>query len=396
MGLSTLPIQYRKKDGMSLFSTCTDQLVDFLTGRGEVVPALRLVDVGVSGGLDPVWRRWRNRLEALGIDLLVDEIEHLAGEERNPSIRYVAAQVVAPEGPAKASGAGSNYALHHSQAYFATVAMLHGQGAAGEDSFRRLWRDTIAGRFGTPPSEANYANVAEPMADPFFSYYARRFARQSAPRVAADRTTVDQVVAANEWPTQCDVLKIDTDGCDYDALRGAANLLCNGCLAVEIETQFHGPVSPTANVFCNIDGFLRQLGFTLFKLEPVRYSRSALPRRFLYDIPAQTADGQVVWSDALYLRDLARTAGASRSAEEKDWLRRLALIADVYGLENVASELVLLVPGLFGTVADSDVLDFLARKVHGDGVTYKELTHRFVEDPLGFQKRPSIKQGNAV
>ena len=51
----------------------------------------RLLDIGCSGGLDPLWRAFEPRLQALGIDASVTECNRLAGLERNPGVAYVAA-----------------------------------------------------------------------------------------------------------------------------------------------------------------------------------------------------------------------------------------------------------------------------------------------------------------
>ena len=52
-----------------------------------------LLDIGCSGGLDPMWRAFEPRLRALGIDASATECQRLAGLERNPDVSYVAAFV---------------------------------------------------------------------------------------------------------------------------------------------------------------------------------------------------------------------------------------------------------------------------------------------------------------
>lgn len=250
---------------MSLISTNNSSLVEFLEQSGVSIPLLSVVDVGVSGGLSPVWRKWGSRLRALGIDVIVDEIDRLTRIETNPAVHYVAARVAAPTASAPTMVPRSNYTLHRSQAYFATTALRQPHRGRSESDFIRLWRETVDGDVAPPPLEANYANIAAPLADPFFSYYTRHFAQMERPRISDRVSTVDALVSEADTIEQVDVLKIDTDGWDFDVLRGAERVLASGCLAVEIETQFHGPVSTTSNVFCNIDSFLREHGFTLFK-----------------------------------------------------------------------------------------------------------------------------------
>lgn len=351
---------------MSLLQVKESSLISFLRDSRITPPNLTLIDVGCSGGLNPAWRAWGDRLKALGIDVLTDEIDRLAASETNPQISYVAARAGVQD---RQEPARSNYSLHRSQGYLATAALAD----RSCRDFLELWKRTV--NSNTVPTEANYSNLVDPMADPFFAFYARRFSKLKSPRMTDRCATVDEL-----WSEPVDILKIDTDGWDFDVLRGAEKVL-SSCLAIEIETQFHGPVTPTANVFCNIDSYLRDRGFSLFRLEPVNYARSALPLPFLYDIPANNVRGQITWADALYVQDFAG------GAVEQGRLGTLALILDLYELEDVAAEILLATPGLF-----PGALDFLARKVHG--VSYHEVTDAFMADPIGFHHRLKTKIKN--
>ncbi|MGH8432174.1 MAG: hypothetical protein ACREUF_17410, partial [Solimonas sp.] len=53
----------------------------------------RLLDIGCSGGIDPRWRVFEPRLQAIGIDASETECWRLAELERNPDVAYVAAFV---------------------------------------------------------------------------------------------------------------------------------------------------------------------------------------------------------------------------------------------------------------------------------------------------------------
>jgi Methyltransferase FkbM domain len=103
-----------------------------------------------------------------------------------------------------------------------------------------------------------------------------------------------------------DFIKIDTDGYDFEVLQGAEALFAaGGVLGVNVECQFHGPVDDRANVFCNIDRFLRQRGFSFYDMSIARYSRAVLPQPFELDLPAQSVRGQACWGDAIYFRDVS-------------------------------------------------------------------------------------------
>lgn len=352
---------------MSLLADSADPLIELVRRLALPIPPLVLVDVGVSGGLNTVWRRWGDELAALGIDALEKEVYRLQLVETNPAVRYEAALVVGPDRPEPART--SNYALHRSSAYLATAILEAPRREGTETAFRDLWQATVDGRTAPIPTDAGYTNVTDPAADPFQAYYRRRFGGADSPKLTDRIATLDELVTL----PRVDVLKVDTDGADFDVLRGGARTLAT-CLAVEIEVQFHGPVSDTSNVFCNIDSFMRRNGFTLFRLAPVAYSRSALPQPFTYNLPAQTRRGPIAWGDALYVRD-----GAALPPERQ---RTLALILDLYGLEDAAAEILLRSPGLFDGADDRPLLDHLAAKIHGPGIDFRRVAEAFMSDPL--------------
>src|SRR5215472_12870566 len=55
-----------------------------------------LVDIGCSGGLEPIWREFGERFAAVGFDASASECRRLQAEERNPNVRYVAGFVDIP------------------------------------------------------------------------------------------------------------------------------------------------------------------------------------------------------------------------------------------------------------------------------------------------------------
>ena len=54
----------------------------------------RLLDIGCSGGLDPRWRAFGPKLQAIGIDASKAECARLARTETQPGIEYVPTFVV--------------------------------------------------------------------------------------------------------------------------------------------------------------------------------------------------------------------------------------------------------------------------------------------------------------
>ena len=357
-------------------------LVEFLARRGCPVPPVTLVDVGCSGGIHPRWRAWGASLTGMGIDMLHAEVERLTRDEVL-NIRYVCAQIGCGAGsPRTTHAASSDYALHRSQAYI--TAMLLGDDQRGTyEEYLARGRELRADQ---RPREANYSNMQAPGDDPFYRYYAQRFASGQDVRIAEHTTTVDDLVGEEGGLRHVDVIKIDVDGWELDVLRGAERTLSAGTLAVEVEVQFTGLRGPEANIFSNVDTILRSAGLTLVDLQTVRYARAALPQPFLYEIPAQTNRGAVVWADALYLRDILSDGPAGAPAMEKQ-AGQLTCIADAYGFHDWAAELVLAYPGVFSPVPDSQILDYLASASTGSDTSYEELVSEFSRDPLGYGRR---------
>ena len=369
---------------MSAIEWADKYLIDHLREQGAQTPPLALVDVGCSGGVADVWRLWGDQLSGVGVDVLENEIERLRAAETNPNLCYEAARICAPPG-ASAADAPSSYALHRAACYLATIIMERNAKGEPVEDFAETWRALVDGKLAETPIEANGAGVENFAAHPFFGYYARRFGSGQEPRPAKNSETLDSVLARTGI-SRADMLKVDTDGADFDVLRGASALL-KSLLAVEIEVQFHGPASDDANTFSNIDRLLTRAGFKLMKLHLANCAAAALPRPFLYDIPAQSAKGPLEWGVAVYARDLANPDYAKHFGftPSIDNLRNLALIYDIFGLEDAAAELLLSHPDLFGAQTRG-ALDFLAAKMYRAPVTYDQVTAAFLADPMSLKK----------
>src|SRR5262245_56497233 len=230
----------------------------------------RIVDVGASGGVAEKWSAFGTRLWAVGFDPLVAEMRRLRALEKPPNVRYASAVVGSPE--------------------FELVF------PATERRYQVKTREVQP----YPRSSAVAAHRIRRQ------NYAQDIFNSGAPLEYSDRlVTLDQYFEGQPPP---DFIKIDTDGNDLPVVLGAKRLLRTGVLGLEVEMQFHGGVHEYGNTFSNIDTLLRTEGFSLFDLSPYRYSRAALPDLFLYDLPAQTSSGQVVWADAVYFRDVGHAA----------------------------------------------------------------------------------------
>jgi FkbM family methyltransferase len=317
------------------------KLTRLLVGRGTFVnDPMFVVDVGASGGLDSYWYEFRDQLEAIGFDPLVSEVERLdAGAERG--VRYVAAWVTC-RSPFAQRGLPSTH-------FFSRTSAARAAEIAGLDFSREHYN----------AGAAIVHASARIVLDEYFE--------------AVDRTRID-------------FLKVDTDGGDYDVLRGADEILRSGrVLGLAVEAQFHGTVSADANLFANIDLYLRERGFSLFDLDVRRYSRAALPAAFEYEIPAQTITGQVSWADAIYFRDLGDPHYESTWGFEPTPIDIYKLIAlfEIFGLADCSAELVLKYGEHLGEGRTrSMLLDVLAAEQTDGRETYDEVQRRFARDAL--------------
>lgn len=145
---------------------------------------------------------------------------------------------------------------------------------------------------------------------------------------------LDSIVAdpAIHLPERIDFVKVDTQGSELDVLLGARKTLDDQVVAVEVEVEF-APLYESAVPFREIDAHLNGCGFTLFKLRRFEWVRQTFEKR-----PERSA-GQLVFGDALYLRDPLGRA-ARWAPQDRHQAEALALLAVLYDLHDFAWELV--------------------------------------------------------
>jgi FkbM family methyltransferase len=311
---------------------------------------LFLIDVGCSGGISSLWSAFEPNFRALGFDPLVTEIDRLNTTEKRAGVAYEAAFV--------------GYAAYDS--LFAPA----------------LRQDKVRARNNDPVARSSAIRAAKVMG----LDYQKQIFNSGADVVHTDRLVELDAYLSEKQVDLVGFLKIDTDGQDFEVLLGAQeSLKRRGILGIEVECQFHGPVHPYANVFSNIDRFLRDAGFSLFELNPWRYTRGAMPGPFLYDIPAQTANGQVRWCDALYFRDAADPEHTAMTgfAPTDGQLAKLACLFELHNLPDCAAELILNHPGTFGTSVDH-ILDYLTPVKNPGPGAYRKVIEYFESDPTRF------------
>jgi FkbM family methyltransferase len=296
-----------------------------------------LVDIGASGGIEPHWNTFIPYLRAVGFDPLVAEIERLKGLSSSPMIQYEAAFVGC-----------KNYEEKLLDHQFNSITSRPMQRSSAIRAMNFCKYNYIRSVYNQGEDVKYTDNFVE--LDNFFN---------------------------EEEKDRINFLKIDTDGSDFQVLLGAETLLSRGnLLGLSLEATFH----KKDNLFSQIDPLLRKYGFSLFDLDVYRYSRGDLPKPFVYNIPAQTIDGQVIWGEAVYFRDYG-----DKSYEEK-WslqttktnLLKLACLYEIFGLEDCSAELLIKYRNEFKETIDiKQALNQLVPQVQGQEITFGQYNNEF-------------------
>jgi len=312
------------------------QLTRLLARRGSFLQdPVFVVDVGASGGIDSYWHEFKDQLIAVGFDPLSAEVERLNAQAM-PGVRYVGAWVTS--------------------------------------SSPRQTGDLPSTQFFSRTSAVRAAEVAS------LDYTREYFNAGIGVEFANERIVLDEYFANNDR-MNIDFVKVDTDGHDYEVLLGCDQILGSGrVLGLAVEAQFQGPTSRDANVFSNIDPFLRSQGFSLFDVEVYRYSRAALPASFLFDIPAQTATGQISWGEAIYFRDLGDPSYEEMWRFEPTTVDvlKLACLFEIFGVPDCSAELILKYGQRIGSEDErTELLDILSAEQYGREITYSKLLRQF-------------------
>lgn len=245
------------------------------------------IDVGCSSGRSHEWERLGSALKYLGIDPLETEIDRL-NSLKEPNSLYLAAFI-------DFNGADGNADSEASRVFERTSAAFAAR--SGFDNQKEIYN---AGRDVT---------------------------------VSNKKVTVSEIKALDGFSTP-DLIKIDIDGGDFRCLRSFAEQgLLDDLVSLTIEAQFHGNVGDDGNTLWNIGRLANTKGLSLFDLDVNRYSRNALPSKYVYDFPAQTHHGQALWGDSLFINEKG-----GESEDNKEILKLIAVF-EIYSFFDCALEL---------------------------------------------------------
>jgi len=194
-----------------------------------------------------------------------------------------------------------------------------------------------------------------------------------------DTLDLDTFVTENKID-YVDFIKLDTEGSELDILKGATKTLEKSVLGLSVEVEF-SPIHKGQPLFCDVDNFLRKIGFNLFDLEVRRYRRKSLLEITSQPSYYPTRYGQVILGQALYLRDGVNDIQSSVTLED-GWdnikVLKLASIMELFCLPDCAIELIQTAQQR-GFLEDKDnerFIDMLVPKIGNKIPTYQQYMGR--------------------
>lgn len=145
---------------------------------------------------------------------------------------------------------------------------------------------------------------------------------------------------------EIDAIKLDTQGSELNVLRGAHGVL-KSCAMIDIEVEFN-PIYEGQPLFCDVDRFLRDEGFVLWRLSdvchyapaenqhpPLNLMMAFSPPQEIHNLPVR--GGQIFWAQAQYVRAEFPRTGAAQ-LPQKDAIKAAAIVASA-GFWDLALEI---------------------------------------------------------
>lgn len=286
-----------------------------------------VVDVGARGGVASYWHVFGEDLRIVGFDMDTEECQRLNALDQR--VRYL------PVALGKMAGQQTVYVANNS---------------AGTSLYR------------TDPR-----------------YFARFTAEQNQ---KVDREiTVETIPLSSALQSigQPDFIKLDAEGAELEILQGGQDLL-KSTLGILTEVRFTSALS-RCPIFWEVEKYMREHCFELFDLDVYRLSRRSLPYPYLYSnyyddgrpAAGPSTQGQVLWGDALYLRDFLRDT----KSQTPRTIIGAGCLFEIFGLNDCAAELILAHRSAFAQFASPDkLLDLLVPEVKASQLTYKQYMNR--------------------
>lgn len=327
------------------------------------------IDVGCSGGIDPAWRVFGDRLRALAFDASVDECERLTAAEAHPDIKYIAGFVgLQPDHPFAAQVAGKP---RHVRNFFSRSSA----GRVAELQQERLKSASLEEKL------LHNAWGMTKLADP-------------------NKVVIVPVILNEFGWSDVDLMKIDIDGPDFEVLHSFDGQFDDlGLLSARLEVNLNGGSDAWEHTFHNTDRFMRARGFELLALDVRTYAMSALPSPFAITAPAQSVTGRPFQAEAFYARDPAGPDWPGLAAAMRpEKLAKLAAIFSVWNQPDAAAEILLDFRNKLTDVFDIDVgIELLAGQAQAQtgaaaAIPYRDYITAFEAGAPGFYPPPWLPQ----
>jgi FkbM family methyltransferase len=177
-------------------------------------------------------------------------------------------------------------------------------------------------------SSPDWSSLYEPDPEVFCQFNGLRDFYRVTHHYQVPLKTLDELALSHgELLAEADYLKLDVQGAEADVLHGAQTLLTKSLVAVEVEVEFL-PIYKGQPLFDQVHKIMMDHGFALFDISRNRCFRSG----FVKGIETR---GQLIWSDALYLKDFRSLVAESRCNK----LLALFLVAIELGFPDYASSI---------------------------------------------------------
>lgn len=299
---------------------------------------LVVVDVGARGGFEDFWSVYHSQIKSVGFEVDIKECDKLNKRSSKTGNRFFP------------------FALH-------------------QDRGRRTFYITAH-----PGSSSFYLPDTN---------YCQRFVNARANLSVVKTVSMDTIgfdsFANENGINNVDFMKIDTEGCELDILKGAIGTLKKSVVGLSIEVEFC-PIHNGQPLFSDVDLFLRPLGFKLFDMALYRLVKKVSSQRDFAPFTGSDEQGQVVCGQALYLRDGVSEI-ESQILLEDGWddmkILKLASIMELFRLPDCAIELIQVShrKGFLQNIDVGHIIDLLARSVAKKKVVVgrtKQLSIRFL------------------
>jgi hypothetical protein len=345
-----------------------------------------VIDIGCSGGLDPGWRSFGERLRAVGIDASLGEVARLNAAEQNPKVRFFAGFAGLPrDHPLRQHGEQLNTyrrGIWHSLSTYAGPEYAAGRSPV-------IAGPTVDLRELEVRDAASHADL-ESRLTAHDQSQGKGLAATSGASAAVDEKRERVLLRENRWlemaladasetilvpallnelgVTDVDFVKIDVDSVDYEILWSLSDTLENAhVLGAMLEVNFFGSETPHHHTFHNTDRFMRERGFDLYGLTIRPYTSAALPAPYAAGLPGPNVSGRPVQGDALYMRNTGiRSAQSDPESFSDEKLAKLAALFALFGLPDQAAEVVLRFRERLRALMDTEhALDLLALDIQG-------------------------------